>query len=302
MLLAGIYGGLVNFLIHRADGRSDGNIWSSCCVGVGASFLVPLFLNMISSDLTTQIVGTPEKSGDPLKALVFAGFCLIAAISSSAFIRIMTDQVLQLAKEAKRDATEAKKETQEIARGVQDQEVKLDNLAIDVRGVKQIVPEQAEAREAPANPTVSAELQQLADDYNRANDIKDEDERVRGKRKAADAMVSAALKSNTDRAALASKADEGSLVALARIVHWDPQGGDLQRLVTASPKVKSTFAMIEFLRAFARLFFERLVTETDKASVEKVFRAFLAQDSSPYLAKRVEETRVAIDRRLRTGT
>jgi len=45
----------------------------SLVIGIGASFLVPLFLNMISSDLMRQM------DQDAGKLLVFVGFCLIAA-------------------------------------------------------------------------------------------------------------------------------------------------------------------------------------------------------------------------------
>ena len=96
MALAGAFGGLVNYFIERRDSPEKSSVLRSLVVGIGASFLVPLFLNMISSDLMRQI------DQDEGKLLVFVGFCLIAAITSSAFIRSLSDRVLKEASEAKR--------------------------------------------------------------------------------------------------------------------------------------------------------------------------------------------------------
>src|SRR5215471_12339877 len=84
---AGLLGGLINFhLSQRADGE-DPSLWKSATLGIGAASLVPLFLNTISSNLVQQI----QKPDDPSKIvqsfLVFFGFCLVASISSKAFIQ-----------------------------------------------------------------------------------------------------------------------------------------------------------------------------------------------------------------------
>jgi len=96
MTFAGAFGGLVNYFIERRDSPEKSSMLRSLVVGIGASYLVPLFLNMISSDLMRQL------DQDAGKLLVFIGFCLIAAITSSAFIRSLSDKVLQKAAEAKR--------------------------------------------------------------------------------------------------------------------------------------------------------------------------------------------------------
>ncbi|HTX98726.1 MAG TPA: YEATS-associated helix-containing protein, partial [Bacteroidota bacterium] len=70
-------------------GREGHSLLRSVCIGIAAALLVPLFLNMISSTLLVQTEVDEEK------LFVFAGFCLIAAISSSAFIRRLSRKVLQ---------------------------------------------------------------------------------------------------------------------------------------------------------------------------------------------------------------
>jgi hypothetical protein len=108
MLLAGCFGGIINYFLALKGDPENTNIWKSLTVGVGASFLVPLFLNMISSNLIDTIKGTGGSTGDQTKLLVFAGFCLVAAISSTAFIRTLSDRILSEAKAARKEAGEAK--------------------------------------------------------------------------------------------------------------------------------------------------------------------------------------------------
>jgi hypothetical protein len=100
MTCAGAFGGVINYFIERRDSPEKSSVLRSLVVGIGASYLVPLFLNMISSNLMGQL------DQDAGKLLVFVGFCLIAAITSSAFIRSLSDRVLKEASEAKRLSTE----------------------------------------------------------------------------------------------------------------------------------------------------------------------------------------------------
>ena len=114
IVIAGILGGFVNFLLAKPDDVPTPSKTRSVVIGLAASALVPLFLNMISSNLIDLI-----KSGDNMKLLVMFGFCLVAAISSTAFIRTLSDRVLSEAKQAKRNALEAKAEVSEVHQAIQ---------------------------------------------------------------------------------------------------------------------------------------------------------------------------------------
>ncbi len=105
LLAGGIFGGIVNFLLARPDDVPTPSVWRSMIVGLAASLLVPLFLNMISSNLLDLIRG-----GDGSKLLILLGFCLVAAISSTAFIRTLSDKVLTEAKQAREQAQQARAE------------------------------------------------------------------------------------------------------------------------------------------------------------------------------------------------
>jgi hypothetical protein len=113
MLIAGVLGGAINYFLaqERNAEANKINLVQSIIIGIGASLLVPLFLNMISSSLLSEVVGNQEKPGDFSKALVFLGFCLVAAVSSRAFIQTISDRILN---EVKKTADEAKKEVEEV--------------------------------------------------------------------------------------------------------------------------------------------------------------------------------------------
>jgi predicted transcriptional regulator len=114
MLAAGLLGGAINHFLSQDDDPNRFTMLRSLLVGIGASFMVPLFLNMISSNLIDSIKGSATSPGDKSKFFVFAGFCLVAAISSRAFISTLSDRILKEAKEAKSEAREAKASVQEV--------------------------------------------------------------------------------------------------------------------------------------------------------------------------------------------
>jgi len=116
MLLCGAGGGLINHQLNSSitekseqkvqknDKQKVDSLQKCIFIGLGASFLVPLLLNMISSNLL-------ETSGqNALDYFILAGFCLTASISSRAFITTISEKVLRLAREAKEESSETKKE------------------------------------------------------------------------------------------------------------------------------------------------------------------------------------------------
>src|SRR5262247_1390247 len=93
MIGAGVLGGFINYYLNRHDQTCKHTAREYVVIGVGAALLVPLFLNMISSNLL-------ERSETDTKALlVILGFCLVGAISSKAFIQTLSDQILKKAQE-----------------------------------------------------------------------------------------------------------------------------------------------------------------------------------------------------------
>jgi hypothetical protein len=80
MALCGVLGGLVNYWGDATASAEPHPLLKRLAYGLAASFVVPLFLNMISSSLVA------DSRTDNLKLFVIVGFCIIAAISSRTFI------------------------------------------------------------------------------------------------------------------------------------------------------------------------------------------------------------------------
>jgi hypothetical protein len=110
MIIAGFFGGVINYCrSFTKETGSKRKFWTCIFLGVGASFLVPLFLGMISSDLITN------SRLDDKYFLVFAGLCLVAAIFSGRFIDSIGERILKKVEEQEKkvDAIEEKNETQQ---------------------------------------------------------------------------------------------------------------------------------------------------------------------------------------------
>jgi hypothetical protein len=65
-------------------------IWKYIVSGIGASMLVPLLLNMLSSNLIKE-----TQDFDQINYFVFAGFCFVAGYFSERFINSMGDKILK---------------------------------------------------------------------------------------------------------------------------------------------------------------------------------------------------------------
>lgn len=92
MTLAGFVGGTVNFALARTEHSGWSDWFWSVVVGIGASLLVPLFLNTISSTLLSGLLTKATPDAD---IFVFAGFCLLGAIASKAMIQTLTQKWLK---------------------------------------------------------------------------------------------------------------------------------------------------------------------------------------------------------------
>jgi hypothetical protein len=97
----GLFGGLINYF--RTVYKNEiiiPEIIKPVLIGLAASALVPLFLNMISSDLLNN------KDELTMNYFVFLGFCLIAAIFSGEFIDSIGQKVLNQISEVQKEIEE----------------------------------------------------------------------------------------------------------------------------------------------------------------------------------------------------
>jgi len=107
IIVAGLLGGVIN-LLSDTEPITWRNFGSKLLSGLGASCLMPLFLNMISSSLLD------ETSRNPNSYYVLFGFCLIAAICSRNFIQSISRRVLQEVEQVKESVEEVKEQVEPI--------------------------------------------------------------------------------------------------------------------------------------------------------------------------------------------
>jgi hypothetical protein len=77
--------------------------------GIGSACLVPLFLNMLSSDLI-------KDGDDSINYFVFAGFCFLAGYFADRFILAMGEKILKDIEEVKSEVVEVKRQSDEMSR------------------------------------------------------------------------------------------------------------------------------------------------------------------------------------------
>ena len=101
----GLFGGMINYFrtIYKNEIILP-EIIKPVLIGLAAAALVPLFLNMISSDLLNN------KSELPMNYFVFLGFCLIAAIFSGEFIDSIGKKVLNQISEVQKEIEDSNTE------------------------------------------------------------------------------------------------------------------------------------------------------------------------------------------------
>lgn len=99
MIAAGILGGIANyFLAERHAEFAWRDLFKYSVLGVVAALMVPLFLNMISSNLL-DLARTR-----PINLFVFAGFCLIAVIFSRRFLENLSAKLIQQVSQIRKEA------------------------------------------------------------------------------------------------------------------------------------------------------------------------------------------------------
>ncbi len=88
MMIAGVFGGLINFYQMNQDDNDFAELPRYIVIGIGAGFLVPLVLHLLKSDLILEI------QGDPFRLLIYTGICLFASIASRIVITSVSDRLM----------------------------------------------------------------------------------------------------------------------------------------------------------------------------------------------------------------
>ena len=116
MILAGVLGGLANYFLSDRQGElSSRDGIKYAVLGVIAALTVPLFLNMISSNLLEAA------RTRPVDFFVFAGFCLIYVVASRRVFENAANKLLSQLDQVKRDVSQLKQKQHEAPVVVRDE-------------------------------------------------------------------------------------------------------------------------------------------------------------------------------------
>ena len=108
MIGAGILGGVANYFLSERQNEFANREWAKYPIlGVIAALTVPLFLNMISSNLLEAA------RTRPVDFFVFAGFCLIYVVASRRMFENVANKLINQMDQVKRDMGQIKQQRQE---------------------------------------------------------------------------------------------------------------------------------------------------------------------------------------------
>lgn len=109
MIAAGVLGGLANyFLADRQNEHGRGEWGKYPILGVISALTVPLFLNMISSNLLEAA------RTRPVDFFVFAGFCLIYVVASRRFFENVANRLRGQMDQMKREMAQIKQQQEVV--------------------------------------------------------------------------------------------------------------------------------------------------------------------------------------------
>ena len=103
MIITGVLGGVANYFM--SDRRSEpvkGDVYKYIVLGIVAALTVPLFLNMISSNMLEMA------RSRPIDLFVFSGFCLMFVVFSRRFFENVANKLLHQIEQVRREVNEIK--------------------------------------------------------------------------------------------------------------------------------------------------------------------------------------------------
>ncbi|MFC5303117.1 YEATS-associated helix-containing protein [Azospira restricta] len=116
MILTGILGGVANYFLSDRQGElSSRDGLKYAVLGVIAALTVPLFLNMISSNLLEAA------RTRPVDFFVFAGFCLIYVVASRRLFENAANKLLAQLDQVKREVGQLKQQQGEVPVAVREE-------------------------------------------------------------------------------------------------------------------------------------------------------------------------------------
>ncbi|ARS38551.1 hypothetical protein CA265_02180 [Sphingobacteriaceae bacterium GW460-11-11-14-LB5] len=280
MICSGGFGGYLNYLhnfdtLDKDSGDKIGR-FKYILLGIGAAFLVPAFLKMISSNLSI--------SDDNNDYLIFAGFCLIAAIFSRRFINTIGEKILEAAKNAEKSAQESKRKIENTQFELSTAKERIEDvkLAVDLKNAPKVNIERADNSH-------KEKLIELANSYVTKTSVPDYAERLRLKAELGRKMGEIIVRNNLSTEELLNHSSEGMILALSYLVQLKPSEKGLDLLKIISKSASQLYTKYSILVSFDTLARNSYINKTHVKEVVNIITAF-QQNADNSLLRKIQDT------------
>jgi hypothetical protein len=280
----GAFGGYLNYL-HNFDTTEDKQQSNRIrnkyvLLGVGSAILVPAFFRMIASDLLRY-----SRPFDNINYLIFAGFCLVAAIFSRRFITTLGDKILDAAKKAEIASNEAKNESRTTKLELSSTQERIEDVKVAVN-----------LRSAEKQPIASvasnndSQLLALVDSYIEKTTIPDYSDRLKMKAELGRAMGQIVVRNNLPKDKLfEDHKKEGMYLALVYAIELSPDGNSLALLNKIAKSAQHLYTKYVILVAYRTLASSGFIPEIDAREVANIIESFRAKADRP-LIRNIDDT------------
>jgi len=265
MIFVGAFGGLLNYLFNFDTAENDQKkniiIFKYILLGIGAALLVPVFLKMISSNLAS--------SKDNNDYLIFAGFCLIAAIFSRRFITTIGEKILESAKKAEKSALESKQKLEITQNELSSTQERIEDvkLALDINN-------SASKDFRVTNDNQEKILIELANSYINKTSVPDYSERLKLKAEFGRKMGEIIVRNNMPKEDLYKNyPSEGMYLALAYSVQLRPENDSLSILNQIAQSATQLYTKYSILIGYNTLARNGFI---DKSHVQNIYKQIIA--------------------------
>jgi hypothetical protein len=275
IILVGAFGGLLNYLFNFDTAENDQKknviIFKYILLGIGAALLVPVFLKMISSNLAS--------SKDNNDYLIFAGFCLIAAIFSRRFITTIGEKILESAKKAEKSALESKQKLETTQHELMSTQERIEDvkLALDINN-------SASKDFKVTNDNQEKILVELANSYIEKTSVPDYSERLKLKAEFGRKMGEIIVRNNIPKEELYKNyPSEGMYLALSYSVQLRPENNSLSILNQIAQSATQLYTKYTILIGYNTLARNGFIPKSEVQNIYKLIIAFREKADVPLL-------------------
>lgn len=284
MIITGAFGGFLNHLhnFDTADNEQQNRRakYKYIFLGIGSAILVPAFLKMIASDLIKN-----SKPYDNINYLIFAGFCLVAAIFSKRFINTIGDRILEAAKKAETASKETKKEIESTKLELTSTQERIEDvkLAVNLKNTEN-------ETHSLSGDQPTRLLSELVDSFVQKTHIPDYSERLKMKAELGRKMGQIIVRHNLSRDELLKEnPKEGMYLALAYSVELKPDNNGLSLLNRLSKVTSQLYTKYVILIAYRTLASSGLISAAQAIEVSELIEKFRDRADKP-LIRNIDDT------------